>query len=47
MVLIGSDVASLYPSLDATKVAELVYEVVMKSEIKWTNLDYVEATRYH
>ena len=46
MVLIGSDVASLYPSLDAAKVAELVYEAVMRSELKWTNLDYVEATRY-
>ena len=46
MVLIGSDVASLYPTLDADKVAELVYNAVMKSDIKWTNLDYIEATRY-
>ena len=46
MVLIGSDVASLYPTLDADKVAELVYNAVMKSGIKWTNLDYIEATRY-
>ena len=46
MVLIGSDVTSLYPSLDANKVAELVYNAVMKSDIKWTNIDYFEATRY-
>ena len=46
MVLIGSDVASLYPSLDAEKVAEIVYNAVLKSDIKWTNIDYVEATRF-
>jgi hypothetical protein len=46
MVLVGSDVASLYPTLDADKVAELVYNAVIKSDIKWTNLDYIEATRY-
>jgi hypothetical protein len=45
-VLVGSDVASLYPSLDAEKVAEIVYQAVLKSEIKWTNIDYVEATQY-
>ena len=46
MVLIGSDVASLYPSLDAVKVAELVYQAVLKSDIKWSNIDYIEAIRY-
>ena len=46
MVLVGSDVASLYPTLDAEKVAELVYNAVMKSDIKWTNLNYIEATSY-
>ena len=33
MVLVGSDVASLYPNLDAEKVATLVYNAVMKSDI--------------
>ena len=46
MVLVGSDVVSLYPSLDADKVAELVYNAVLKTDIKWTNVDYIEATRY-
>ena len=46
MVLIGSDVTSLYPSLDAKEVAELLYNAVMKTNIKWTNIDYFEATRY-
>ena len=32
--------------MDAEKVAELVNNAVMKSEIKLTNLDYIEATRY-
>ena len=46
MVSIGSDVANLYPSLDAEKVAKLVYDAIMKSDIKWTNIYYIEATRY-
>ena len=46
LVLVGSDVASLYPNLDAEKVAELVYNAVLKSEIKWSNIDYFEAARY-
>ena len=46
MVLLGSDIASLYPSLDAEKVPEIVYNAVLKSDIKRTNIDYVEATRY-
>ena len=31
--------SSLTVTLDAEKVAELVYEAVLKSEIKWTNHD--------
>ena len=44
MVLVGSDVVSLYPSLDADKVAYLVYNAVLKTDIKRTNVDYIEAT---
>ena len=46
MVILGSDVAALYPSLDTDKVAELVYQAVKKSKIEWSNIDYMEATRY-
>ena len=46
MVIIGSDVSALYPSLDAEKVSELVYLAVLKSNIKWSNVDYLEASRY-
>ena len=46
MVLIGSDVAALYPNLDAEQVANIVYKAVLESKIKWENVDYLEATRY-
>lgn len=45
-VIIGSDVESLYPSLDIDKVAKLVYEAILKSEMKWENIDFMEACRY-
>jgi hypothetical protein len=47
VVLVGTDVASLYPILDAEKVSEIVYNAVLKSDLMWTNIDYVEATRIH
>ena len=33
MVIIGSDVESLYPSLDADQVAEIVHDAVMRATI--------------
>ena len=46
MVLIGSDVTSLYSSLDADKVATLIYNAIMKTDIKWSHIDFMEAVRY-
>ena len=46
MVLIGSDVTSLYPSLDADKVATLIYNAIMKTDIKWSHIDFMEAVCY-
>ena len=46
MVMIGSDVSALYPNLDAEQVAEIVYMEVKRSDIKWENIDYLEAVRY-
>ena len=46
MVLFGSDVTSLYPSLDADKVATLIYNAIMKTDIKWSHIDFMEAVRY-
>jgi hypothetical protein len=46
IVLIGSDVTSLYPSLDADKVATLIYNAIMKTDIKWSHIDYTEWKLY-
>ena len=46
IMIVGSDVEALYPSLDAERVAMIVYIAIMQSEIKWDNIDYLEAARY-
>ena len=46
MVLVGTDVVNLYPSLDITKVVEEVRQAVMDSRIRWQEVDYLEASRY-
>ena len=40
MVIVGSDVISLYPNLDTDKIAENM------GEIKWSNIDLMEGARY-
>jgi hypothetical protein len=44
--VIGSDVESLYPSLEAVEVAEIVYEAVLKTNIKFENVNWMEACKY-
>ena len=46
MVIIGSDVESLYPSLDADQVAEIVYDAVMRATIAFEGVHYQEGCRY-
>ena len=46
MVVLGSDVVNLYPSLDITKVVKGVRDAVLDTKIKWGELDYLEAARY-
>ena len=46
MVIVGSDVISLYPSLDTDKVTEAMGEFVKKAGIKWSNVDLLECARY-
>ena len=46
MVIIGSDVEALYPSLEGQRVAMIVYEAILRSKVKWQKIDYMEATRY-
>ena len=44
--VIGADVEALYPSLSAVEVAEIVYDAVMKTEVKFDNINWVEACKY-
>ena len=46
MVLVGSDVVSLYPNLEVEKVVGSIREAVLKSNIKWEEVDYREGVRY-
>ena len=46
MVILGSDVVSLYPNLDINKVGDRVKEAVLSSNIKWEGVNYLEAVRY-
>ena len=46
MVIVGSDVISLYPNLDTDKIAENMGEIVKNSGIKWSNIDLMEGARY-
>ena len=46
LVVIGADVVSLYPSMTDIEVANLCYEAVMKSSIKFSNINYRKARLY-
>ena len=46
MIFLGSDVVSLYPSLDIREVGLRVKEAVLNSTVKWEGVDYLEAVRY-
>ena len=46
MVIVGSDVEQLYPSLDAKRVSKMVYEAVLVADIKWESIDFLEVVRY-
>ena len=43
--IVGSDVEALYPSLEAVEVAQVVFNAMMKSEIKFRGMNYMEACR--
>ena len=46
MVLVGSDVVSLYPNLKVDQVVQRIEEEVRVNDIKFENIDYLEAARY-
>ena len=43
--IVGSDVESLYPSLDAIEVAQIVYKCILETNVKFRGVDYQEACR--
>ena len=46
MVLVGSDVVNLFPSLEVEDVVVKMREAVLKSNIEWEEIDYREGVRY-
>ena len=46
MVIVGSDVVSLYPNLRATEAGEEVLQAILESDIKWEGVHWQEAVRY-
>ena len=46
MALVGGDVVSLYPNLNVAKIATRMKEAILESGVTWSNIDYLEATRY-
>ena len=46
LVIIGSDVISLYPNLDTTRVDENMIEIVKGANLVWSNVDLLEGARY-
>ena len=43
--VVGSDVAALYPSLEAIEVARIVYNAVLETEVKFAGINFTEACR--
>ena len=46
MVMVGTDVVNLYPSLVIDKVVETVRRAVLDTEMKFEEVDYLEMARY-
>ena len=46
MVVVGTDVVNLYPSLIIKKVVGEVGEAILDSEVKFEEMDYLEGARY-
>ena len=46
MVAIGSDVVSMYPNLDVNSVVDMIGEEIQRTQVKWTNVAWLEAARY-
>ena len=46
MLIVGSDVEALYPSLEDIEVAEIIYKAVLESSVEFDSIDYREAVKY-
>ena len=46
MVVIWSDVVSLYPNPDVIRCSEIMREAILMSPIVWESMDYLECSRY-
>ena len=46
MVIVGTDVVSLYPNMEVNKVIENVKEAVLRSTMIFEEFDYMEGARY-
>ena len=45
IVIVGFDVEQLYPSLEMGTAAKIIEEMILKSKIRWTDLEYMEGAR--
>ena len=46
VIVVGADVEALYPNLTDIEVANICYEAVLKSKIKFRNINYRKALLY-
>ena len=46
VVMVGSDVVNLYPSLEADKVVGEIEQEMLRTDMQFDNIDYLETTRY-
>ena len=46
VVIVGSDVCALYPSLNDMEVAIICYQAILDSDIKFLNFNYEVASKY-
>ena len=43
LVVVGADVVALYPSLTDIEIANICFEAIMKSSVKFQNINYRKA----
>jgi hypothetical protein len=46
LVVVGADVVALYPSLTDIEIANICFEAIMKSSVKFQNINYRKARLY-